>query len=326
MPAAHDTQESQPEQSLLTTSEAGWQDVLASLPAEAFEQAHKQHAFERARGLRHPADLLRGILAYVFCLSSFRQLGAWSASVGLCANGERSWAKRTRQATSWLLWLVQALLAAAPTEQALSLPTGFAGRIYLVDATHLRTWQRTGETRRLHLSYDLLGSRIHHILLTDHQVGERLGHFPPQPGDITVADSAYCRRAAHLSHLEAGAEVVVRLHWANVPLQQETGALFDLSGWLKRLTATEGEQAVWIELKGRRVRLRLVAKRLSEEAAQRAHQKRKTKARKMGSKNQALTIQVADWLLVLTSLAEEQWSTEQVLLLYRERLADRTAL
>jgi hypothetical protein len=74
------------------------------------------------------------------------------------------------------------------------------------------------------------------------------------------------------------------------------------------------------------VRLRLVAKRLSEEAAQRAHQKRKAKARKMGRKNQTLTVQVADWLLVLTSLAEEEWSTEQVLLLYRERLADRTAL
>ena len=74
------------------------------------------------------------------------------------------------------------------------------------------------------------------------------------------------------------------------------------------------------------MRLRLVAKRLSEEAAQRAHQKRKAKARKTGRKNQTLTVQVADWLLVLTSLAEEQWSTEQVLLLYRERLADRTAL
>src|SRR5215467_8168691 len=104
------------EQSLVATNEVGWQDLLALLPVEAFEQARKQHAFERARGLRHPTDLLRGILAYVFCLSSFRQLGAWSASVGLCANGERSWAKRTRQASSWLLWLVQARLSSAPTE------------------------------------------------------------------------------------------------------------------------------------------------------------------------------------------------------------------
>ena len=59
-----------------------------------------------------------------------------------------------------------------------------------------------------------------------------------------------------LAHLDAGAEGVVRLHWATVPLQQEDGSPVNLADWLKRLEATEGEgeQAAWIELKGRRVR------------------------------------------------------------------------
>jgi len=266
--------------------------------------------------LRSAADLLRGILAYVFCLSSFRQVGSWAASIGLSANGERSWAKRTRQASGWLLWLLQALLAPTPTPGLLGLPE-FAGRIHLVDATHLRTWQRNGESRRLHVSYDLLASRIEEVLLTDHHMGEGLGHFQRQPGDITVGDSAYCRRGAIMAELDARAEVVVRLHWSSTPLQQADGLPFDLSSWLSNLSEGHGEQAVWIQVRKRRVRL--LAVRLSEAAAQRAQRKRKTKARTSGRKSQPLSIQVADWLLVLTSLQEQHWSAQQVLALYRAR-------
>src|SRR5579883_1511003 len=108
--ATHHTQWSSGEQPSCLLDDAPWQALLALLPAARFEQARLQKAFVRARGLRHPADLLRGILASVFCLNSFRVLGSWARSIGLCGNGCRSWAKRTRQAACWLLWLLQELL------------------------------------------------------------------------------------------------------------------------------------------------------------------------------------------------------------------------
>jgi len=317
--ANHHTQLSAGEQPSCLLNDAPWQELLALLPADSFEQARLQKAFVRARGLRHPADLLRGILAYVFCLSSFRVLGSWARSMGLCGNGERSWAKRTRQAACWLLWLLQDLLEPDGNEGELTGPSAFAGRIHLVDATHLRTWKRNGESRRLHMSYDLLGKRLEQVLLTDHHVGEGLRHFSFAPGDIVVGDSAYCRRQPLFDQLDAGVDVVVRLHWSNVPLRQPTGEAFDLSAWLASLWEGQGEQIVWTHIGKRRVRFRLLAQRLSEAAAKRAHRKRRSKARKNGSKNQPLTIEVASWLLVLTSLKEEHWSREMVLALYRSR-------
>jgi len=238
----HHTQKSLTEQVLGQVSDPQWQEIIDLLPADVSQQAFTHHAFTRARGLRCPLDLLRGIFASVFGFASFREVGCWARSTGLSANGARSWAKRTRQASDWLLWMVQTLLVAPAEEEALALPTGFSGEIHLVDATHLRTWNRNGESRRLHCSYNLLGKRLEQVVLTDHHVGEGLGHFHGQAGDIFVGDCAYCRRQAILDQLDAGVDVVTRLHWSTTPLLHSDGTTpFDLSDWLKhREQAAEG--------------------------------------------------------------------------------------
>ncbi|HET8844724.1 MAG TPA: hypothetical protein VFN35_24850 [Ktedonobacteraceae bacterium] len=102
----HGTQKPTQRQGRETQTEQPWQEIVALLPAEISQQARGQGAFHRARGLREPLDLLRGILAYVFALNSFRQVSGWASSVHLSPNGARSWAKRTRQAAGWLLWIV----------------------------------------------------------------------------------------------------------------------------------------------------------------------------------------------------------------------------
>jgi Transposase DDE domain len=315
------TQKALTEQVLGQMSDPQWQEIIDLLPVDVSQQAFTHHAFTRANGLRCPTDLLRGIFASVFCFNSFREVGSWACSTGLSSNGARSWAKRTRQAAPWLLWMVQRLLVSAEQEEALTVPAGFTGQIHLVDATHLRTWKRNGESRRLHCSYNLLEKRLEQVVLTDHHVGEGLKHFHGHPGDIFVGDRASCRRQGLLDQLDAGVDVVTRLHWSTTPLLQADGTTpFDLSGWLKqREAAGEGEISVVIQVRARQKPMRLLALRLSQAAAKRAQRKRKAKARKNGCTSQALTIQVADWLLVLTSLSKEQWPCEQVLCLYRAR-------
>lgn len=318
---SHHTQKCLTEQALGQINDAGWQEILALFPAEVTEQAFIHHAFCRANGLRCPTDLLRGIFAYVFCFRSFREVAAWAVSTGLSTNGDRSWAKRTHQSSDWLLWLVQTLMGSSEPEVALELPEGFTGCIRLVDATHLRTWKRSGESRRLHCSYDLLSKRLDQVLLTDHHVGEGLKHFQGHRGDILVGDCAYCRRQAILDQLDEGIDVVTRLHWSSMPLlEADAQTPFDLSGWLTQLEPTgKGEANVVFQARRRQQPMRLLAVHLNPEAAKRAHSKRKEKARKNGRTNQALTIQIANWLVVLTSLSADRWSAEHVLLLYRTR-------
>lgn len=318
---SHHTQKGLTEQVLGQPNDREWQEIIDLLPADVSQQAFLHHAFSRARGLRSPLDLLRGIFASVFSFGSFREVGSWARSTGLSSNGARSWAKRTRQASDWLLWMVQTLLVETAEEEPRPWLCDFTGTIHLVDATHLRSWNRNGESRRLHCSYDLLAKRLEQVVLTDQHVGEGLRHFQGQAGDVFIGDSAYCRRQAIMDQLDAGIDVLTRLHWSSTPLLQADGTTpFDLSAWLTQIESVgQGEAQVIMQVRKASRPMRLVAHRLSEAAAARAQRKRKTQARKCGARSQPLTIQVADWLVVLTSLSQEHWSAQHVLALYRAR-------
>src|SRR5437588_11917476 len=100
-----------------------WEEqVLKRLPAETEEQAFLLGAFVRCREIKSVGDLLRALLAYVLCVSSFRQLGSWAVLLGIATMSDTTWRKRLNQANAWLLWLLAALLAGpqAPREQRIS--------------------------------------------------------------------------------------------------------------------------------------------------------------------------------------------------------------
>ena len=89
-----------------------WEDqVLTKLPRDAEKQAFLLGAFVRCREIKSAGDLLRALLAYVLCVSSFRQLGSWAVLLGLANISDTAWRKRLRQATAWLLWLLGAILS-----------------------------------------------------------------------------------------------------------------------------------------------------------------------------------------------------------------------
>ena len=317
--SSHHTQECSEEQVLTKQVQDEWNEtVLPMLPQTLTSRAKELKAFERANGLRNAADLLRGLLAYVLCLSSFRQVGVWAASLGISLNGDRSWAKRMRQARLWLLWLLQELLV--PGIEHDRFAGSQQGRILLLDASNVRSWHKQGEHSRLHVSYDLRQRRIAQVVLTNQKTGESLTTFAFVPGDILVADRGYCRRRRIWEVVEAGGLLVVRLHWNNVPLQDKEGVLIDLCQWVKSLSGDQGERTVWMQWGKKRVGLRLIALRLDADAANRAQRRHERKLSQNGSKkSHPWTLVLTDWLLVLTSLPKETWSAEEVLALYRAR-------
>src|SRR5690348_1011846 len=150
--------------------------IVARLPADYAQQAMTQKAFARARKLRGPQDLLRGILAYVLSTYSLRALSCWALLTDLADMSDRAWGKRLRQAGPWLQWLLETLLEAPGVTHLLpSLPAD--RRVLLVDASSLKQPGGSGDDWRLHLAYDLLQSRMAEVRLTDQHGGEALAPF-----------------------------------------------------------------------------------------------------------------------------------------------------
>jgi hypothetical protein len=188
----------------------------------------------------------------------------------------------------------------------------------LVDATRLRQVGGSGDDWRAHLAYDLLAGRMGQVRVTDRKGAEKLAHFELHLGDIVVGDSGYGYRKQLAYARSQHADVVLRVCLATFPLEQEDGQAFDAAAWVFKQHASVAEWQGFCRFSGTRERVRLIASKLPADKVAAARKRKTRKAQKAGRRISSQTLQLAGWLLLVTTL-ESDWSTSEVLRLYRAR-------
>jgi Transposase DDE domain len=293
---------------------ADWDLVKRLLPADWEAGARQCGALRRARNVDNAETLLRLILLHVAGGLSLRQTVVRAQALGWAKLSDVALLKRLRASAGWLETLCWGMWS------AWDWPAGLAAqgrRWRIVDATTAQEPGATGIDWRVHYVVELPALACDFVAVTGVSGGESLCRIPVRAGDVLLADRGYSHRAGVAWVLAQGGEIIVRHQGANFPLQDRRGQGFDLLAAVRSLHQHQpGTWPVQFEWEGQTRAVWLHAVRKSAIAAQRAQEELR---RERGQGLQPQTLELAEYVVVLTSLSPQTVPAGQVLGLYRGR-------
>ncbi len=319
MSSINDSEKCAPQQGV-EWNEEDWQSLLKRLPSDWEEQAIRLKAWQRLRKLACVGDLLRALLVYAACGYSFRQLGLWATLVGVGCLSERAWRKRVERAQEWIKWLLGSLIG---SQQSPDWLPKTAGRVWLIDASRVKTPAGSGEDVKVHSAYNLGAGRLEAVEVSDRHSAEGLHHFALRQGDVVVTDAGYQLGSSVQQGQAQGAYGVHRFSNHQVRLEREDGQKIELKRLIKHQkygTVKEYKAWVWDPSHTQRFAIRVVISLLPRKEAMQARARKQARIRlKKGSKANLAPAWWAGVMLLGTTLAPESWSAQDVVKLYRAR-------
>ena len=296
-----------------------WPLIAHWLPEEREQLAKESGFVRRARGVQDVDVWLRLILLHAGGGLSLQQTAMRAGELGWAKISGVALHKRLLKAGPWLQRLTAALLQnrQPPVPRA---EDDWRRDMVVVDATDIQEPGSTGTDWRVHYRVRLNDLQCDYYELTDVHEAEQLSRHRFSAGQVVLADRGYCHRTGAAHVLDSRADLVMRLHPKSFPLEDGRDAPLDVCAWVRSLSGHQaGERAVWFRSGQRRYALRLCAIRKSRTATERTRKKQLRKARGRGQEVEPASLELAAYVLVLTSLPKTGWSAARVLNLYRHR-------
>jgi len=291
-----------------------WESIEEKLGIDLESTAKETKAIQRKREISSAKDLLRLILFYASSDWSLRLVGAWALLKGIGYLSDVAILKRLRNSQAWIGKLVFMLM-----QKRVSALKRLPGvRLRVVDATTISIPGSKGIDWRLHLSFDLGNLCLDGLEITDKYGGESLARFAAQNNEIWVADGAYPFASGMAPVLHAGAGLIVRINWRNVPVCGPDGQRFEIIPWLKTLT-TLSEQPIWMNTPQGWFQFRLIASPIPPDKIEEVRRRVRLRHQRKKQPLNDNTLFAAGFVLLLTNLAAQTWPAQLVLALYRMR-------
>jgi hypothetical protein len=294
-----------------------WSAVVSHLSSvlDLESSARTHRALVRRRGVRSAADLLHLTLLYGPGGLSLRSTASFATEAGIAALSDVSLLHRLRNAGPWLADVLDHLLAHKRGQ------SGSAGRFRLaiVDSSTVSAPGSKGSDWRLHARYEPGCGGFTDLRITEATTAEALCRVEVRPGDVVVQDRGYAR-VANFEHARAKAGAfITRIGWRAVNLFDTAGAPFDLIAALPGQGAAIVEHRVRIGAGQAATPARLILARKPPDAVERQHQRLRRRASKQGHKTDPRTLRAAGFMMLVTSLSEDDATAEEIVGLYRLR-------
>lgn len=302
-------------------AEEDWRLLLSFFPSNWKELGQRAGAMKGLRQDKSEENYLRVLLMHLGCGLSMRETVVRAQQAHLAELSDVALLKRVRKSQDWLHQLCCALFA----ERGLEPERSSGPTLRLVDGSEVKEPGKTGSLWRIHYSLRWPTWQCDFFKLTPvagQGSGESLQQFPLEAGDYVLADRGYSHASGIHYATSHGAFVTVRLNPDGIALKGQDGRPFALLPKLKLLRQT-GQVAVWNVLIPYQERARTAARlcviRKSKAAIALAQKRLRRKASKRGSQLQPETLIYAEYVMVLTTFPESEFSAVRILQWYRFR-------
>lgn len=293
-----------------------WDVVMQMLPAHWEAKALELGAVRRLRGFDSVASVLRVLLIHLADGCSLRETAVRASAGGLAAVSDVALLKRLRGCAAWFEWMVREMAAGMAIPLTAQLLPG--RRVRLIDGSTVCEPGATGSTWRLHYALNLHTLSCDEVHVSEASVGESLVLFDIRAGDVIMADRGFAKRPGLRHVVQRKADVVLRASMSNLPLHDRRGRPLDLLPRLRKLAI--GQAADWpaqVQDEVGAIPVRVCAYKKTAAQTLAAQQAIEQEARKKSRTVQPKTLEVAGYVIVVTTLKTP--SAAQIMEFYRRR-------
>lgn len=262
--------------------------------------------------LDDPDELMQLVLLHVGCDLPLRQTVLWHAEAGGAICSHVTLHRKMRRIGPFF----QEEVARMADQRASVDAEQWAGyELVVLDGSVVVSPGPSSEGGRLHVALRLADLSVVAAQVTTTEEGETLRRFSWSKGQLVIADRGYANPPGVAHVVSEGADIVVRINRGALPLFDEAGERIQLLSWARSLRGHAAHhRMVTVRNGGEEITGRLIAKRLPADKVAEAQRRVR---REVGPDPEAL--ELAEWLLVFTTVPLQRLTDAQVIDAYRLR-------